>query len=126
MLAGSEQSIPTDRAKGIICDQRVPLENFYNKLGYTAQGAAPDSVQQRSKLYAVLLHQQDGLGIASPRCLGRAHTIMVDFSMPTACRSPTGNTVFIEDCLQRRLGNVSLSYFQVLNAILYDAERGCK
>jgi len=32
----------------------------------------------------------------------------------------------IEDCLPRRRGNVSLSNLQVLNAILFVAEHGCK
>jgi transposase len=32
----------------------------------------------------------------------------------------------IESCLPRQRGNVSLSYLQVLNAILYVAEQGCK
>ena len=32
----------------------------------------------------------------------------------------------IEDCLPRQRGNVSLSNLQVLNAILYVAEQGCK
>jgi transposase len=32
----------------------------------------------------------------------------------------------IEDCLPRQRGNVSLSNLQVLNAILYIAEHGCK
>src|SRR6267378_1192722 len=32
----------------------------------------------------------------------------------------------IEDCLPRQRGNVSLSNLQVLNAILYVAEHGCK
>src|SRR6267378_2296481 len=32
----------------------------------------------------------------------------------------------IEDCLPRQRGNVSLSNLQVLNAILYAAEHGCK
>ena len=32
----------------------------------------------------------------------------------------------IEDCLPRQLGNVRLSNLQVLNAILYIAEHGCK
>jgi transposase len=32
----------------------------------------------------------------------------------------------IEDCLPRQRGNVSLTNLQVLNAILYVAEQGCK
>src|SRR5215472_16083015 len=32
----------------------------------------------------------------------------------------------VEDCLPRQRGNVSLSNLQVLNAILYVAEHGCK
>jgi len=32
----------------------------------------------------------------------------------------------IADCLPRQRGNVSLSHLQVLNAILYVAEQGCK
>ena len=32
----------------------------------------------------------------------------------------------IEDCLPRQRGNVSLANLQVLNAILYVAEHGCK
>ena len=32
----------------------------------------------------------------------------------------------IEDCLPKQRGNVSLSNLQVLNAILYVAEHGCK
>src|SRR5687768_7442982 len=32
----------------------------------------------------------------------------------------------IADCLPRQRGNVSLSNLQVLNAILYVAEQGCK
>ena len=32
----------------------------------------------------------------------------------------------IEDCLPRQRGNVSLSNLQVINAILYVAEHGCK
>ena len=32
----------------------------------------------------------------------------------------------IEQCLPRQRGNVSLSNLQVLNAILYGAERGCE
>ncbi len=32
----------------------------------------------------------------------------------------------IEDCLPRQRGNVSLTNLQVLNAILYVAEHGCK
>lgn len=32
----------------------------------------------------------------------------------------------IADCLPRQRGNVSLSNLQVLNAILYVAEHGCK
>ncbi|MDR0700792.1 MAG: transposase, partial [Azoarcus sp.] len=32
----------------------------------------------------------------------------------------------IKDCLPRQRGNVSLSNLQVLNAILYIAEHGCK
>ena len=32
----------------------------------------------------------------------------------------------IEDCLPRQRGNVSLSNLDVLNAILYVAEHGCK
>ena len=32
----------------------------------------------------------------------------------------------IEDCLPKQRGNVSLSNLQVLNAILYVAEQGCK
>jgi transposase len=32
----------------------------------------------------------------------------------------------IKDCLPRQRGNVSLSNLQVLNAILYVAEQGCK
>ncbi|MDR2789103.1 MAG: transposase, partial [Candidatus Accumulibacter sp.] len=32
----------------------------------------------------------------------------------------------IEDCLPRQRGNVSLSNLQVLNAILYVSEHGCK
>lgn len=32
----------------------------------------------------------------------------------------------IEDCLPRQRGNVSLTHLQVLNAILYVAEHGCK
>jgi transposase len=32
----------------------------------------------------------------------------------------------IQDCLPRQRGNVSLSNLQVLNAILYVAEQGCK
>lgn len=32
----------------------------------------------------------------------------------------------IEDCLPRQRGNVSLSNLQILNAILYVAEQGCK
>ena len=32
----------------------------------------------------------------------------------------------IEECLPRQRGNVSLSNLQVLNAILYVAEQGCK
>jgi transposase len=32
----------------------------------------------------------------------------------------------IEDCLPRQRGNVSLSNLQVLNAVLYVAENGCK
>ena len=32
----------------------------------------------------------------------------------------------IEHCLPRQRGNVRLSNFQVLNAILYVAENGCK
>jgi transposase len=32
----------------------------------------------------------------------------------------------IEDCLSRQRGNVSLSNLQVLNAILYVSEHGCK
>ena len=32
----------------------------------------------------------------------------------------------IEDCLPRQRGNVSISNLQVLNAILYVSEHGCK
>ena len=34
--------------------------------------------------------------------------------------------VTIEHCLPRQRGNVSLSNLQVVNAILYVAEHGCK
>ena len=40
-------------------------------------------------------------------------------------KSPKPNKQ-IEHCLPRQRGNVSLSNLQVLNAILYVAEHGCK
>jgi transposase len=38
----------------------------------------------------------------------------------------TAQFVQIEDCLPKQRGNVSLSNLQVLNAILFVAEHGCK
>lgn len=32
----------------------------------------------------------------------------------------------VEHCLPRQKGNVSMSHLQVINAVLYVAERGCK